>query len=361
MVPETAARAAEMVRVALVSPYSFDHVGGVQSHVMELANRLADEGDEVVVVGPGAVTGPSPAYTHISIGGSVGVKANGAVAPIALHPNAARRVRRAAAAADVIHVHEPLMPLAGWAALRGPARVLTFHADPSRLVRRSYAIAAPVLRRLVRQAAVTAVSELAASAVRPFAPEVTIVPNGIETSQYDIDTARIGGRVTFLGRDDRRKGLDVLLAAWPRIRAAVPTATLVVLGAAGVDRDGISFLGRVDDATKMKELATSEIFCAPNRGGESFGITLVEGLAAGNAVVASDLAAFRAVAGDAARFVAVDDPAALAATVIDLLQDPLAVDRLRTDGIRRAQRYDWSAVVPAYRNLYDRVRTVHHR
>jgi phosphatidylinositol alpha-mannosyltransferase len=342
------------MRITLVSPYSLDLPGGVQTHVVELAQRLAHAGEAVTVVAPGTEQASGP-YRHIAVGSAIGVPANGAVAPIALDPRVVGRVAGAISDADVVHIHEPLMPLVGWSALRHSSRVLTFHADPSRLIRRVYAVCAPALRKATDGAAVTAVSELAASALRPFAPAPLIVPNGLDTGRYDLGLNRVRGRVTFLGRNDPRKGLDVLRAAWPEIRRRVPDATLVVLGAEGEDRDGVVYLGRVDEPTKAHELARSEVFCAPNRGGESFGITLVEGLAAGNAVVASDLPAFRAVAGPSAVYAPVGDRGSLAAAVSDLLADPSEIARLRQEGMARAQRYDWSQIVPRYRQIYEQV------
>ncbi len=343
------------MRVAVVSPYSLDHPGGVQSHARELVARLNRAGDVAWLVAPGTEIDPAGAIVTRPVGPAWLVPANGSRAPVALGPAVIRRVRRALEGADLVHVHEPLVPLVSWAALGAEPTVLTFHADPSPVVRRLYRWAAPLLRSVVSRArSVTAVSEVAASAIRAFAPELHVIPNGIEVDSYRLpDAPRIPGRVVFLGRRDPRKGLEDLESAWPSIRRRLPGATLRVLGADGAGGDGVEYLGRVDEATKRRELAAAEVFCAPNRGGESFGITLVEGLAAGCAAVASDIPAFRAVAGpDGACWVQAGNPHALAEGVVAVLADPQLRTELVRTGAARVAAYDWSAIVPRYRRLY---------
>lgn len=341
------------MKVAVVCPYALDQPGGVQSHTRELVHRLLTAGDDAWLVGPGTEPGGVPMR---SVGGSVRVPANKSVAPVSLAPGAVARVRKALVGADVIHVHEPLIPVVGWGAVRARPAVHTFHADPSGLVRRIYRVFGPALARVRAGAAATAVSEVAASAIQPFVDCAEIIPNGVDVASYrSTGMAGTPGRVAFLGRNEPRKGLDVLESAWPSIRMAVPGATLHVLGASGSDRDGIRYLGRVDESTKRSELAAASVFCAPNRGGESFGITLVEGMAAGCAVVASDLESFRAVAGDAALFVPPGEPAALADAVISLLWNEPRAKGLAGAGMQRARRYDWAAIVPRYRRLYQQV------
>lgn len=338
------------MRVAVVCPYSFDEPGGVQSQSRELVERLLAAGDDAWLVGPGI---PSREAPMRSVGGSVRIPANRSRAPISLAPVAMSRVRKSLAGADVVHVHEPLMPVVSWAAVRARPAVLTFHADPSRAVRRTYRILSPLLGRLTAGAGITAVSEVAASAIRPFAHHVEIIPNGVDVGFFrPAGVGAVPGRVAFLGRDEPRKGLDVLKAAWASIRARVPGATLHVMGATGSDGDGIRYLGRADESTKRQELAAATVFCAPNLGGESFGITLVEAMAARCAVVASDLESFRAVASDAALFVPPGESAALAEAVVALLRNEPRMLAMSDAGMRRARRYDWNVIVPRYRQVY---------
>lgn len=337
------------MRIVLVCPYDVGAVGGVQYVVGELAERLAAGGDETVVVGPGEAPGA------VSLGRPVTVRANGSRAPVTVDPRAPGRLRRLLRGADVVHVHEPFIPLAGWAALRtGRPTVATFHADPAPWARRLYRAAAPLGRGALAGAALTAVSPVAAGAL-PWGPPV-IIPNGLDTGAYRREGRRIADRVAFLGRDDPRKGLDVLLAAWPAVRRERPGATLVVMGSArSAASPGVEFLGRVDEETKRTVLAESAVLVAPHRGGESFGIVLVEGMAAGCAVVASDLPAFRHVLAGAGILVPPGDPAALAAALAGILSDTDALARHAAAAARRSEDFDWSVVLAGYRAVYEHV------
>jgi phosphatidylinositol alpha-mannosyltransferase len=212
----------------------------------------------------------------------------------------------------------------------------------------------PVVRRIQRRlGVVTAVSPVAAS-VLGEAAEVRIIPNGIDLARYrEGEVAAVPGRTVFVGRDDPRKGLDVLLEAWPEVLRGHPGAELRVVGADRPDEvAGVTFLGRVDEARKVTELRSAQVLVAPNRGGESFGIVVLEGLAAGCAVVASDLAAFRAVAGDAAHYVPVGDAGALAGAILGLLGDEQAMTNLGERGIRRSGEFDRDSVLAAYLEAY---------
>jgi len=339
------------MKVALVCPYDLGAVGGVQGQVTSLVEWLREAGHEAWAVAPG--TGGPSGTQHL--GPVVAVPANRSRAPITLHPAALRRVREAVAGADVIHVHEPLVPVVGPAALYGGSapRVATFHADPGVVVRRFYRGAAPLLRRLMRRVAVaTAVSPVAAAGVEAFTA-VRLVPNGLDTGRYRVAAAKVPRRVVFLGRDDPRKGLDVLLQAWPLVATAVPGAELRVLGAERASGPaGVVFLGRVDEAAKIRELGEAAVLCAPNLGGESFGLIVAEGLAAGCAVVASDLPAFRHVAGEAARLVPPGDAAALSRGLTEVLSDAGEVVRLAGMGWHQVLRFDRGAVLEGYLEAY---------
>jgi len=341
------------MRIAVVSPYALDVPGGVQAQVIELVSQLRSRGHDATAVGP-----QTGSLQHaIDVGRSVGVPSNGAIAPIALSPGSWARARKAIEAAELVHLHEPLMPLVGWAAMRGEApRVMTFHADPSRTVRKLYRDAAPLLRRATSEAAVTAVSPLAASAVRSFVSDIDIVPNGLDVAGYAIDVERLPQRVAFLGRPDPRKGRDLLLAAWPEVRSHHPGAELVVMGGGDApDTDGVVFAGRVGELEKRHLLASAAIFCAPNRGGESFGITVAEGMAAGCAVVASDLAAFRHVLDGTGVHFTNGDPSSLAGALVQLLDDRSRRDSLAEASSARVLAFDWSVVVDRYLDFYREV------
>lgn len=339
------------MKVAVVCPYDLGAFGGVQGQVISLVNWLRDAGHEAWAVAPG--TGGPPGTRHV--GPVVSVPVNRSRAPITFHPGAVARVREAVTGAEVVHVHEPLVPVTGPAAVLtgGAPRVGTFHADPGPVVSRLYRGAAPLLRRLLgRLAVATAVSPVAAEAVRPFLA-ARVVPNGLDTARYLPAGGKAGGRVVFVGRDDPRKGLDLLLQAWPLVRAAVPAARLRVVGAARPCAPaGVAFLGRVGEEAKLRELAEAEVLCAPNLGGESFGLVVAEGMAAGCAVVASDLPAFRQVAGACARLTPIGDATALAEALITVLSDPVESGRLARAGLQEVARFDRSAVLAGYLSAY---------
>ncbi len=339
------------MKVGLVSPYDLGRPGGVQDQVIRLAGWLRDAGHEPRIVGPGT-EGPGGA---ILLGSTRVVTANRARTPIRLDPRVGRELAAALGDVDVIHVHEPLMPAVSPAALRvdGPAKVATFHADPPSWVRRLYRHGRSGVRLAVRNAAViTAVSPVAGSSIDGVV-EYRIIPNGIDVDQYETGP-KTPGRVAFLGRDDERKGLPVLLKAWPAVRDAVPDATLSVLGATREESiGGVEFFGWVGDDVKQAELGTAAVFCAPNLGGESFGIIVAEAMASGCAIVASNIPAFEHVAGPTAKFVEPTNPEELAYQIIALLLDPGIASHLGAAATERVQRFDGSSVAADYIGAYE--------
>lgn len=339
------------MRVAVVCPYDLGRPGGGQDQAIRLVRWLGEAGTEALLVGPGT-DGPDGA---VLLGATTVVPMNRSTAPIKLDPRIAADVRTAVSGFDVVHVHEPLVPIVATAALRtkAPATVATFHADPPGWVRGAYRVGRVALRAALRGVEiVTAVSPVAGSAIDGIV-DYRIVPNGIDVGDYETGP-KIPNRVTFLGRDDERKGLSVLLEAWSRISGEVPEATLHVLGAMRYEAiEGVTFLGRVSDEEKRMELASSMVHVAPNLGGESFGIVVLEAMAAESAVVASDLPAFRFVAGDAAVLVPVGDAAQLADRVIGLLADPGRASSIAAAGRTRSATFDGPAVAAQYLEVYE--------
>ena len=341
------------MRVCLISPYDLTHEGGVQAQVLGLADWLRGQGDEVRLIAPLL----PPGQPGVAVGRVVRIRANRSVAPISLSPGAPVRMRETIRWGEVAHIHEPLMPRVGVAALRSPGpKVATFHADPPGWVRALYRGLRPLVRSLAEPpTVVTAVSGQAADALPAGWRPERIIPNGIEMATGQGEMERRRGRVVFLGRDEPRKGLNVLLEAWPLIRDRHPHAELVVMGA---DRpnppEGTTFLGRVSSEVKEQTLRSAEIYVAPNLGGESFGIVLAEAMAAGCAVVASDLRSFRDVAGSAARFFATGSVMGLVEQVGEILACPSVSAHLSAAGPKRAGRFSWNRVGPAYRECYER-------
>ncbi|MDP8958344.1 MAG: glycosyltransferase family 4 protein [Actinomycetota bacterium] len=334
------------MKVAVVCPYAVDRPGGVQVQATELVARLGDAGHHAWLVAP-----------PVDGGGVAEVRVNRSVAPVSLAPKAGVQVVRRLAGADVIHIHEPFVPVVSLAALlwgRAP-KVGTFHASPGRGIGWAYRLGTPLLRRLSgRLAVATTVSGVAQASVEGFCPTV-VIPNALSCASFIAEVERTAHRVAFLGRDDPRKGLDVLLGAWPAVREAVPDAELAVVGASRPRPfpAGVRYLGRVSEEDKRFELSRAALLAAPNLGEESFGLVPAEGMAAGCAVVASALPGFVEVVGEAGVLVPPGDPAALAKALVELLQDGARRRELGERGRRRARRFDWEMVLPRYLEVYE--------
>jgi phosphatidylinositol alpha-mannosyltransferase len=281
-----------------------------------------------------------------------------------------------ALAPDVVHVHEPLVPWVSLAATTAQVApvVATFHAWSDR--DRAYRVAGRVLRRaLAHVDAAIAVSPAAAAyhaaALGWRTSDLTVVPNGVEVARFRGATpfpqVREHPSLLFVGRLEARKGLDQLLHAFAHLRATRPDLRLYVVGD-GPDRDrcqqllparlraDVVFLGRVDAAELPRFYASCDLFVAPALGGESFGIVLIEAMAAGAPVVASDIPGYASVVTDGVdgRLVPPHDPGALAEAIATLLDNPSLARALADTATARVERYDWSAVA-------DQVRAVHRR
>jgi phosphatidyl-myo-inositol alpha-mannosyltransferase len=358
------------MRIALACPYAWDAAGGVQTHVRQLAARLRDLGHRVLVLTPSFDRPPEP-YVR-AVGRPVRIPYNQSVAPVAPWPAGFVLVRDALREfrPDVVHVHEPLVPGPSmFAALSSLAPVVaTFHAyaDRSRLLD----AAAPALRPVWRRLAVrVAVSEAAASFVEGrFRDDgVRIVPNGADVELFaEAEPAPLpdGRRILFVNRLDRRKGFPVMVEAF-RLLAEERDDVILVVAGDGQDRGAVSdlpiavragvvMLGTVPHHEVPPYHAACEVFCAPATGRESFGIVLVEAMAAGLPVVASDIAGYREVLRDGVEGILVPpgDPAALAGAVGGLLDDRAAARRFGRAGRERARRYSWDAVARDLEAVY---------
>jgi len=338
------------MKIAVVCPYDLGRPGGGQELTTHLVAWLVQAGHDATLVGPGT-TGPEGA---VLLGATTTIPINRSTAPVKLDPRVSGAVREAVEGFDVVHIHEPLAPMVSLGALTvpGPAKIATFHADPPSWVRGLYRYGRPAVRWALRDVdVVTAVSPVAGSALDGVV-DYRIIPNGIDVARYG-NGDKIEGRVTFLGRDDPRKGLSVMLEAWPQIRDGAPGATLHVIGAERPATPGVTFLGRVPDDEKASELAAAVVHGAPNLGGESFGIVVLEAMASGSAVVASSIPAFEHVAGNSGVLVPPGDTGALAGAVIDLLADPDRAQALGHEARQRAAQFDGSRVAAAYIEAYE--------
>ncbi|MBV9025723.1 MAG: glycosyltransferase family 4 protein [Streptomycetaceae bacterium] len=351
------------MRIGIVCPYSWDVPGGVQFHIRDLAGHLIRLGHEVSVLAPADDDTPLPPYV-VSAGRAVPVPYNGSVARLNFGFLSAARVRRWLhdGGFDVLHIHEPASPslglLACWAAA-GPI-VATFHtSNPrSRAMIAAYPILQPALEKI---SARIAVSEYARrTLVEHLGGDAVVIPNGVDVGFFSGAEPKAewqGGTIGFIGRiDEPRKGLPTLIRALPEILRRRPGTRLLVAGR-GDEREAVEelpeqarsqveFLGMVSDEDKARLLRSVDLYVAPNTGGESFGIILVEAMSAGAPVLAGDLDAFRQVldGGAAGELFPVEDAAALADAAVRLLDDPERRARLRSLGAKHVRRFDWGTV-----------------
>ncbi|MFJ7167062.1 glycosyltransferase family 4 protein [Streptomyces globosus] len=362
------------MKIGIVCPYSWDVPGGVQFHIRDLAEHLIRRGHEVSVLAPADDDTPLPPYV-VSAGRAVPVPYNGSVARLNFGFLSAARVRRwlHEGVFDVIHIHEPASPslglLACWAA-QGPI-VATFHtSNPrSRAMIAAYPILQPALEKI---SARIAVSEYARrTLVEHLGGDAVVIPNGVDVDFFASaePKAEWGGQTLgFIGRiDEPRKGLPVLMAAFPEIVRECPDVRLLVAGRGDEEeavaslppdlRSRVEFLGMVSDEDKARLLRSVDVYVAPNTGGESFGIILVEALSAGAAVLASDLDAFAQVLdqGAAGELFANEDAGALAAAAVALLRDPARRAELSARGSAHVRRFDWSTVGADILAVYETV------
>ena len=359
------------MRIALVCPYAWDDPGGVQVHVRELALRLADRGHHVIALAP--VRDRADERWVVPVGRPVDIPYNASNAPIDPRPWSRRRVRAVldSFGPDVVHVHEPLSPSTSmWATLVSPVPVVaTFHSGASRS--KLFDLAAPALRRVARRLAVRiAVSEAAASfAADRIGGTFEIVPNGVDVARFaDAVAADLGSgtKLLFVGRLDERKGFPTAVAAFEALASDRPELGLVVVGD-GPDRgaaDGlapalrerVSFLGSVPNRDLPPIYAACDLYLGASVGGESFGIVLVEAMAAGLPVIASDIAGYDEVVRDGVDglLVPARDGAALAAAAARVLDDPALAARLGEAGRARAGSFDWAIVAGRLEELYAR-------
>jgi len=369
------------MRVALVSPYSWTYPGGVTRHIEALAEQFLADGHDVRVLAPfdpdnrlsavlhrGARPQPRPAPDYlVSLGRSVGFKANGAVSNLSITPHGVSAMQRELRTGgyDVVHIHEPVAPVTGWVCADTTRLPLvgTFHSFSESRFSNGIANVIGARRVLNHLHVRIAVSEAAAwTGRRFFGGHYRVIPNGVEIPPFatrHVASDRL--RIVFVGQAVERKGLPILLRAFEALREHVP-AELTVVGASReeiapmlLDDRGIRALGKVGEDEKRSVLEQADVLCAPSLGGESFGMVLTEAFAAGAPVVASGIAGYRDVVRDGVDGVLVPrgDAQALAEALRDLWLDPegrLAMGRAAAEG---AKRFAWPQVAAEVMVAYE--------
>ncbi len=374
------------MRIALVSPYSWTYPGGVTRHIEALAGELSRGGHEPTILAPfdpddgtsrrlhrGAAPGSHPIPEgFVSLGRTVGLPANGAVSNLCPTPFAVQELRRELRRGkyDVVHIHEPVVPVVSWDALMSSGElplVGTFHTYSENTLTNGFA-AVPLggRRRMNRLHGRIAVSEAAAwTARRFFGGHYRIIPNGVHLQDVPESQANSPAsgelRILFIGQAVERKGLPVLLRAFEALREHVP-ASLTLVGAAPeeiahltLEDSGVTALGKVSEERKLRELAAADVLCAPSLGGESFGMVLTEAFAAATPVLASDIPGYRDVLRDGidGLLSAPGDALALAEALRRMALEPAMRARMATAARERAERYAWPHVAAEVSESYE--------
>jgi phosphatidylinositol alpha-mannosyltransferase len=395
------------VRIALLSPYSWTYPGGVTRHIEALAQELLGSGHDVRVLAPYdpddalsqrlhrgarprslAVGGRAPDHL-VTLGRTAGFAANGAVSNLAPLPASVWALREELRGGryDVLHIHEPVVPLLGWDALCSAGElplVGTFHTYSENVLTNGFA--ANVLggrRRMNRLHVRIAVSDAAAWTARRFyGGRYRIIPNGVHIPELahtgragqpdHVATLQAGAsqhagvepralRILFIGQAVQRKGLPVLLRAFEALREHIP-ATLTLVGASAeevahmmLDDRGVHALGKVSEERKLAELERAQVLCAPSLGGESFGMVLTEAFAASTPVIASDIPGYRDVVRDGrdGQLVPPGDALALAEALRALALDPARRECMARSARERAERFAWPHVAAEVLDSYE--------
>lgn len=366
------------MRVGIVCPYDWTTPGGVQAHIRDLAEELTRRGHDVSVLAPSDDESNLPDYVTPA-GRPVSVPYNGSVARLNVGVVSAARVRRwiKNGRFDVVHIHEAVSPtvsvLACWIA-NGPL-VATQHAA----MERSKALSSLSLlanTALEKVSGRIAVSEKARQfMVEHVGGDAVLIPNGVNCRAFAPPEKlpgypRSGPTLFFIGRiDEPRKGLPTLIAALPELVRVHPDLQLLVAGPGDPDEVAsglpaelaahVKFLGLVSETDKVRAFHSADVYIAPQLGGESFGIVLLEAMASSTPVLASDLEAFRLVLGEGryGDLFRTGDPDDLAAKALDLLAAAERRAELSVVGLRRAHEYDWSTVARDVERVYHSVAT----
>jgi phosphatidylinositol alpha-mannosyltransferase len=378
------------MRIAIVSPYSWSYPGGVARHIEALAGAHRDAGHEVRIITPvdpfdqrstrlhgGTAPQERQLDGHIvDLGRTIGIPANGAVSNLSLSPSAVQRLGQTLSDGDfdVVHIHEPVVPLVSWMSLncKSAALVATYHTYSTNRLTQGTANLFGARRRMRRLHARIAVSEAASWTARRFyGGRYSVIANGVEVPAggppVKVGAAAGKLKLVFVGQAVERKGLPVLLSAFEGLRDYVD-AELTIIGATTddvepllIDPRGVTVAGLVDDAEKQRLLAEADLLVAPSLGGESFGMVLTEAFAAGTSVVASEIAGYRDVVDDGVNGLLVPhgDPLALAEALRELALEPARRADLSAEAAASAAQYNWSLISEQTIQIYDEAIEAH--
>jgi len=370
------------MKIALVSPYDFAYPGGVLNHITNLERQLTRMGHDVKIIAPASKAVPALGERFIPIGKPRPVPVSGSVARITLSPWLSSRIKRVLDKEkfDITHLHEPLMPMLCTTVLRlsEAPNVGTFHASGGKPW---YDFGTPIgkliLKKWFRKLDYKiAVSRPAMEYVNRFFPdEYSIIPNGVDTDHFRPDVEPLeeflDGKlnIMFIGRLEKRKGLDYLLQAYQQVKKQVPESRLIVVGPGirlrkkyekRVTRQGIedvTFIGYATYSDLPRYYRTADIICCPATGWESFGIVLIEAMAVGTAVVASNISGYASVLTHGAEGLLVPprNVPGLAEALLSLANDKAMWQQMGQKGLVTAREYSWENVAKRVLACYHKV------
>ena len=367
------------MKIALVSPYDWAVPGGVNSHVRPLAEQFIRAGHTIRIIASSSQRwGHDCEYLTVIGESTIGLPASGSVANVCLSFNLGPRVKRLLARErfDVVHLHEPFMPLLPFQFIRfsDATNVATFHATReggSRLYAYARFLINPWWPRIHGR---IAVSRPALRMIGRYFPDrYRIIPNGIDYPFFAAEVPPIPHfmddkrNILFLGRQEKRKGLPYLLEAYARLKREIPNTRLIIVGPDGgmraacqryVERhqlQDVHFAGFVPYEDLPRYYRTADVYCAPNTGQESFGIVLLEAMAAGTPIVASHIEGFSEVLSDGVQGLLVEprDSEALSSALKRLLSDPAMREGMVQAGTRHARQYSWDRVSAQILSYYE--------
>jgi len=365
------------MKIALVSPYDWTVTGGVNNHINHLAERFVALGHEPHIIAAGSRPVPPGVCPITTIGRPIPLRVSGSVARITLSLRTAGRVKRVLEETDfdIVHVHEPFMPQLPIQFLRysTTVNVGTWHA--ARESNWAYAYGRRLIKRWARKLdGKIAVSAAAVQHIEKYFPGYyNIIPNGVDVEHFEREVAPLpefsdGKRnVLFVGRPEKRKGLKYLIRAFVGVQRAVPDSRLIVVGAGKFDRyeqavrnarlRDVVFRSHVPFEDLPRYHHTAHVFCAPNTGFESQGLVLLEAMAAGLAIVASNIDGFAGVVthGVEGFLVTPEDAQGLADALVELLRDPKRCAEMAARGRERAQYFSWDRVSQQVLSYYERL------
>lgn len=375
------------MKIALVSPYDFPYPGGVTEHVTALDEHFRALGHDTRIIAASSTDEDVLSDHIIKVSGAIlPVSVSGSKARVTYSPQVYQRVKKILREEkfDVVHIHEPTIPMLSIAVLRHShaINVGTFHAY--RESNPAYAYMRPLFQRVFNRldGRIFVSDAVQESVTRYFPGDYVIIPNGIDYARFaspDVQPIEQfnDGRpnILFVGRMDKRKGFRHLFRAFTYIKSEIPNVRLLVVGAFD-DKDkapflryartrklhGIHFIGRVSPEELARYHRTSTVFCAPSTGFESFGIVLLEAMAAGLPIVASDIAGYRSVLENnkGGLLVPPGDEQAIAQAIVALLRDPTRRVQMGDYGKRTAAEYDWSIIARRVLDYYNQLIVASH-